>query len=175
MAEEFSKYLERARGEPIEKKVNDFGQIVEKMMQLVLRIPEIVDESLANMNSKMNEIEQKVSNMNNKIENVKKQAISAGSGSSPGGGPSSGGGPSGSSPPAGGPPGSKPPSGGPPGNPPPSGGPPGNPPPSGGPPGSPPPSPGGGGGGGGNPVSVRGAIMGELKQLFAKKKQGGGD
>jgi len=58
--------------------------------------------------------------------------------------------------------------------PPPPSGPPGGPlSPLGGPPGSPPPPPGGPPGGAqrpANPQSLRGAIMGELKQLFAKRQ-----
>ncbi len=122
MAEEFASFLSDAKKSPIEEKVNAFGDIVEKIMTIVLRIPDLVDERIAVIQANIN-------NLSNDISALKTRAMT--SPATPGGAP-------------GGPP---PPPGGAPG---------------GTPPGPKAPS---------SPVSLRGAIMGELKQLFAKRKQ----
>jgi len=142
-AEEFASFLDSTRKAPLEEKLNAFGDIIEKIMSIVLRIPDLVDQSLGSINDK-------VSNLQNQINALNKQ-ISYKSGDTPSLAPSA------TAPAAtralGGPP------GGPPSGPPPPPGPPGV--PRG--PGSTPPRP-------ASPVSLRGAIMGELKQLFAKRK-----
>ena len=140
MAEEFNSFLAKAKKSPIEDKVNAFGDIIEKIMSIVLRIPDLVDNSLNGINQKIASLESRVSSMNSQYA----------------------GGMSGAPTGAGMPP---PPPGTPPGGPPP---------PPGGPPGGPPPPPGGprpGPSAPASPVSLRGAIMGELKQLFAKRKR----
>ena len=145
MAEEFASFLSDAKKSPIEEKVNAFGDIVEKIMTIVLRIPDLVDERIAVIQTNIN-------NLSNDINALKTRAMT--SPATPGGAP---GGPP---PPPGGAPGGPPP-------PPPGGAPGGPPPPPGGAPGGPPPGP----RDPSSPVSLRGAIMGELKQLFAKRKQ----
>jgi len=101
MAEEFANFMQEAKKAPLEEKLNTFGDIVERMMSMILT-PVIAAPSA----------------------------------------PAS----------------APPPSAGPPG----------------GPPGGPPPPPGGPGGvRPASPVSLRGAIMGELKQLFSKRAQSG--
>ena len=146
-AEEFAAFLDNTRKAPLEEKLNAFGDIIEKIMSIVLRIPDLVDQSLGTVN-------EKVSNLQNQVNSLNSQIMQ----SRPGGAPAA---VPGTSAPAGGAP------GGAPGSPPP--------PPPGGPPGSPrgpgqapaPSRP-------ASPVSLRGAIMGELKSLFAKRKNQSG-
>jgi len=142
MAEEFANFMQETRRAPIEEKLNAFGDIVEKMMMMILRIPDLVDQSLATLNQKISTLESRINNMNNDVAALKTR----GSGATP----------MVSTP-------STPTSA---------------PPPSGGPPGGPPPPPGGPPGGPGparpaSPISLRGAIMGELKELFSRRKQQG--
>jgi hypothetical protein len=151
MAEEFASFLENTRKAPLEEKLNAFGDIVEKIMQIVLRIPDLVDQSLQSINSKVANLQTQVNALNNDLAAVKGKTgvttpttlsttpsapISSSLGSPPGGPP----------PPPAGPP------GGPPGSPP------------GGPPGASRPA---------SPVSLRGAIMSELKELFNRRKSRG--
>ena len=149
MAEEFNSFLASAKKSPIEEKITAFGDIIEKIMSIVLRIPDLVDNSLSGINQHISSLETRINTMNNDITSLKSRPASA-----PGGAPGAlpGGAP-------GGPPGAPPP-GGPPGPPPPGGPPGGAPPPP--PPGPKPAAP-------ANPVSLRGAIMGELKAMFAKR------
>lgn len=143
MADEFASFIADAKKSPIEEKVNAFGDIVEKIMTIILRIPDLVDDRIGALQTKIN-------SLSNDINTIKARGVAA---------PAPGGAPGGAPPPPGGAPG---------GPPPPPGGPPGGPPPPpGGPPGGPPPGP----RGPSSPQSLRGAIMGELKQLFAKRKQ----
>ena len=144
-AEEFSSFLDKARKSPIEDKVNAFGDIVEKMMSMILRIPDLVDQSLLTINQKLTSLETRLNAVNNDITAIKSRSSSSipivAAPSSPTSAP--------------------PPSGAPP-------------PPPGGPPGGPPPGPGGPGAARpASPVSLRGAIMSELKTLFAKRQNQG--
>lgn len=140
-AEEFASFLDSTRKAPLEEKLNAFGDIIEKIMSIVLRIPDLVDQSLGAVNDK-------ISNLQNQLNSINSQVASTRSGGSPA--------------PAVSVPSAAPAAGGPPGGPPP---------PPGGPPGGPrgpgtapaPSRP-------ASPVSLRGAIMGELKSLFAKRK-----
>ena len=141
-AEEFASFLDSTRKAPMEEKLSAFGDIVEKIMQIVLKIPDLVDNSLQDINSK-------VTNLQNQLTAINRDISSLRSGSA-------------GSPAAAAPAVSSAPGG-----------------PPGGPPRSPPPPPGAPPGGSGpapgparpaSPVSLRGAIMGELKSLFAKRK-----
>lgn len=157
MAEEFNSFLAQAKKSPIEDKVNQFGEIIEKIMSIVLRIPDLVDNSLSGISQQISSLEARLNAANSEIAVLKSRPAGAPGAAigAPPGPPLPGG----------------PPPGGPPGSPPPP--PPGGPRP-GGPPGSPPPPPGGPGPGAAapaSPVSLRGAIMGELKSLFAKRKR----
>jgi len=149
MAEEFANFMQETKKAPLEEKLNTFGDIVEKMMSMILRIPDLVDQSLAVVGQRMSTLESRINTINNDISALRTRGV--------------GGAPVIAAPTA---PSSAPP---------PPGGPPGGPPPPSGPPGGPPPPPGGPPGGPGgprpaSPVSLRGAIMGELKSLFAKRK-----
>jgi hypothetical protein len=148
MAEEFNSFLSEAMKSPLEEKVNAFGDIVEKMMTMILRIPDFVDQSLGVITQKLTTLETKINTMNNELAMIK----SRGPNTSPiVAAPSI---PSSAPPPSGGPPGAPPP-------------PPGSPPP---PPGAPPKGPGANAARPANPQSLRGAIMSELKTLFAKRQ-----
>ena len=127
-------------------------------MQIVLKIPELVDINLQDINSRVNDLQTQLTTVNNDITTLKSRPLAAAAA------------------PAAAPPAAAPPAAAPrgPGGPPPGG--PGGPPPGG--PGGPPP--GGPGGPGGprpaparpaKPVSLRGAIMGELKAMFKSRRQ----
>ena len=145
MAEEFANFMNETKKAPLEEKLNAFGDIVERMMSVILRIPDLVDQSLASVAQRISTLESRITTMNNEVSALRTR----GPGASPViAAPSA---PASAPPPSAGPPG--------------------------GPPGGPPPPPGGPGGPGGarpaSPVSLRGAIMGELKQLFSKRAQSG--
>jgi len=150
-AEEFASFLDSTRKAPMEEKLNAFGEIVEKIMQIVLKIPDLVDNSLQGINSNVSNLQNQLNAVNSEISALKTRSGGAPAVSTPGAA-------------AGVPPG--PP--GPPGPPPRSA----PPPPGSGPPGGPPPGP--GPARPASPVSLRGAIMGELKSLFAKRKSQSG-
>ena len=145
MAEEFANFMQETKKAPLEEKLNAFGDIVERMMSVILKIPDLVDQSLAVVNQKISTLESRFNTINNEVSSLRTKGV----GTSPViASPTS---PSSVPPPSGGPP----------------GGPPGGPLPPGGPPGGPGPArP-------ASPVSLRGAIMGELKQLFSKRNQSG--
>lgn len=141
-AEEFASFLETTRKAPLEEKLNAFGDIVEKIMQIVLKIPDLVDQSLQTVNTKVTNLQNQLTAINNDLSSLKSGGTVAPAASAP----------TLSRTPGGSPPGGLPSGGSPPGSPP------------GGPPGGPRPSrP-------ASPITLRGAIMGELKQLFAKRK-----
>ncbi len=135
-AEEFASFLDSTRKAPMEEKLTAFGDIIEKIMSIVLRIPDLVDQSIGSVNEKISNLQNQVNSLNSQIT-----SLQPGSGAAPG-----------TSAPAvrapGGPPGVPPPPGAPPGGP------------------GPAPTP----SRPASPVSLRGAIMGELKQLFSKRK-----
>ncbi len=140
-AEEFTSFLAEARKSPIEEKVNSFGLVVEKIMNIVLRLPDLVDETLSGVNQKLSNLESRLNAINNDVSAIKARGVGPAAPGAPGvpGGP-------------------PPPPGGPPAGPPP---------PPGGPPGGPRPA---APSGPANPVTLRGAIMSELKQLFQKRQ-----
>lgn len=145
-AEEFASFLDSTRKAPMEEKLNAFGDIVEKIMQIVLKIPDLVDNSLQGINSKVTNLQNQLNAVNNDIRSLKSGSGIAPTTSAPSAAVSAPGGPPGP------PPRSVPPA-----------------------PGAPPGPPGGPPGGAGparpaSPVSLRGAIMGELKELFSKRR-----
>ena len=145
-AEEFASFLDNTRKAPMEEKISAFGDIIEKIMQIVLKIPDLVDNSLNDINSKVSNLQNQLTSINSDISTLKSRPAAGPAPSAPGA-----------------------PSGGPPGGPPRS-----PPPPPGAPPGGPRPAPGPAPGPArpASPVSLRGAIMGELKSLFAKRRSG---
>ena len=142
MAEEFANFMNETKKAPLEEKLNAFGDIVERMMSVILKIPDLVDQSLASVGQRISTLESRITTINNEVSALRTR----GTGASPViAAPSA---PASAPPPSAGPPG--------------------------GPPGGPPPPPGGPGGvRPASPVSLRGAIMGELKQLFSKRAQSG--
>ena len=151
MAEEFANFMQETRRAPLEEKLNAFGEIIERMMSMLLRIPDLVDQSLSTITQKISTLESQISTINNEMSTFRTSGISVQPTVSAPSAPNS------VPPPPGGPPssssgvGPRPPPGGPP---PPPGGPPGG-------PGQTRPA---------SPISLRGAIMSELKQLFNKRK-----
>ena len=143
-AEEFASFLDTTRKAPIEEKINAFCDIIEKIMQIILKIPDLVDISLQDVNSKVSNLQNQLTAINRDISSLKSRS---------GGSPAAAAAVVSSAP------------GGPPGGPPRS-----PPPPPGAPPGGPAPRPAPSPGRPAQPVSLRGAIMGELKSLFAKRK-----
>ena len=151
-AEEFASFLDSTRKAPLEEKITAFGDIIEKIMSIVLRIPVLVVQSLGVVNDKVTALQNQLNTMNSDITTLKSRPAGPATAAAP---RAPGGAPGGPSPPP--PGGSRP--GGAPGGPPP-------PPPGGSRPGGPAPAP----ARPASPVSLRGAIMGELKSLFAKRK-----
>ncbi|MHA2282907.1 MAG: hypothetical protein ACXAC5_18855 [Promethearchaeota archaeon] len=143
-AEEFASFLDSTRKAPMEEKLSAFGDIVEKIMQIVLKIPDLVDQSIQDVNSKIGNLQNQLTTINRDISTLKSGSTAGPTAAAPAVSSASGG-----------------PPGGPPRSPPP---------PPGAPPGGPAPAP--GPARPASPVSLRGAIMGELKQLFAKRRQG---
>lgn len=133
MAEEFSNFLDKTREAPLREKVDGLSEIIEKMMMLIMSIPDNVDRLFTNINDKITNIDKKINGLEGKIANLKV-------------GPAASEGANSSTPIAS------------PGAPPP---PPGAPPRPGAPPTPPRPA---------NPVSLRSSIMGELKELFKKRR-----
>ncbi len=142
-AEEFASFLDSTRKAPLEEKLNAFGDIIEKIMSIILRIPDLVDQSLGSVNEKVSNLQNQLNSLNSQITSLQSRSGAAPGTSAPGTSAQTVRAPGG---PLGGPP----------------------PPPPGGPPGGPSPAP--GSNRPASPVSLRGAIMGELKQLFAKRK-----
>ena len=143
-AEEFASFLDSTRKAPLEEKLNAFGDIIEKIMSIILRIPDLVDQSLGSVNEKVSNLQNQINSLNSQITSG--QLRSGGATATATLAPA---GPAAARAPGGPPP------------PPPSG-------PPGGPPGGPGPAP--TPARPASPVSLRGAIMGELKSLFAKRK-----
>ncbi len=73
MAEEFYKFLEKARGQPIEEKIKKFGEIVEKIMHLTLSIPDIFDKNLIEINKRIDFIEGDINSLNDKVSDLETQ------------------------------------------------------------------------------------------------------
>jgi len=116
----------------------------------VLKIPDLVDISIQDVNSKISNLQDQLNGINQDVSTLKARPVAVAASAAPGGSP-------------GGPPGPPPGPGGPAKAPPPPGGPARAPPPPGGPKPGPAPRP-------AQPVSLRGAIMGELKSLFNKRR-----
>ena len=141
MAEEFSNFLDQTREAPLREKVDGLSEIIEKMMMLIMSIPDNVDKLFSNINDKITGIDKKINGLEGKIANLK---VSQGIVANPSAPISTSGGAPGAPPP---PPGAPPM--------------PGAPPRPGAPPTPPRPA---------NPVSLRSSIMGELKELFKKRR-----
>lgn len=73
MAEDFYKFIEKARKEPLEVKIKKFGEIVEKIMHLTLRIPDLFDKNLIEINNRIDKVETDLHNLNNKVIHLQTQ------------------------------------------------------------------------------------------------------
>jgi len=127
MADEFNAVLDSMREAPLREQVEGLSEVIEKMMVLIMSIPERVDAMIANLNSQINGLQMKVSNLESRIV-TGATGVPIAAGSSHGGISM-----------------------------------PGVPPP---PPGAPAPRP----EVPANPISLRSSIMGELKELFKKRR-----
>jgi len=146
MAEEFAGFINASREGPVREQVAQLSEIVENIMQLILKIPDMVDSSLNAIRSQISQVNAQMGTLYGRIQSIEGR-VSGGATIGPGAPVLTG-------------PGMPPP---PPGAP----GVPGMPPP---PPGAPrPPGP-AAAPVSDNPVSLRASIMGELKALFAKRK-----
>ncbi|OLS14712.1 MAG: hypothetical protein RBG13Loki_1656 [Promethearchaeota archaeon CR_4] len=148
MAEEFAGFINASREGPVRDQVAQLSEIVENIMQLILKIPDMVDSSLNAIRAQIGQVNTQMSTLYGRIQSVEGR-VSGGATISAAAPALTG-------------PGMPPPPPGIPGVP----GAPGMPPP---PPGAPRP-PGPAAPVSDNPVSLRASIMGELKALFAKRK-----
>jgi hypothetical protein len=126
MADEFNAVLNSMREAPIREQIEGLSEVIEKMMILIMSIPERVDAMINDLNNQINGLNSKIATLESRIAAGASAAPAAGA-PSPG---SSG---------------------------------PGVPPP---PPSAPAPRP----QAPANPISLRSSIMGELKELFAKRR-----
>lgn len=124
MADEFNAVLNSMREAPIREQVEGLSDVIEKMMMLIMSIPDMVDKQL-------NQLNQQIVTLQSKVSSLESQ-IAAGATAAPGA-PSTGGTMPGAPPP---------------------------------PPGAPAPRP----QAPANPISLRSSIMGELKELFKKRR-----
>ncbi len=144
MAEEFAGFINASREGPVRDQVAQLSEIVENIMQLILKIPDMVDGSLNAIRAQIAQVNTQVGTLSGRLQGIEGR-LAGGATLAPGAaGPGMAG----------------------PGVPPPPPGGPGMPPP---PPGAPRP-PGPAAPAADNPVSLRASIMGELKALFAKRK-----
>lgn len=77
IAEEFASFLDQTRKAPMEEKLNAFGDIVEKIMQIILKIPDLVDISLQDVNSKVSNLQNQLNAMNGDITALKSRPAAA--------------------------------------------------------------------------------------------------
>jgi hypothetical protein len=146
MAEEFAGFINASREGPVRDQVAQLSEIVENIMQLILKIPDMVDGSLNAIRAQIAQVNAQVGTLSGRLQAIESRVTSGASIAPAGPGMAA------------------------PAVPPPMGAPgPGMPPP---PPGAPrPPGPGPAPAPvADNPVSLRASIMGELKALFAKRK-----
>ena len=71
MAEEFSNFLDQTREAPIREKVDGLSEIIEKMMILIMSIPESVDKLISNLNDRINAMDSRIASLDGKIANIK--------------------------------------------------------------------------------------------------------
>jgi hypothetical protein len=126
MADEFNAVLNSMREAPIRDQIEGLSEVIEKMMILIMSIPERVDAMVSDLNNQINGLNSKITNLESRIASGGTVAPAASAPISGGAGP-------------------------------------GAPPP---PPGAPAPRP----QAPANPISLRSSIMGELKELFAKRR-----
>jgi len=143
---DFFSALDTTKDAPIKEKVDALSDIMAKVMTILIDIPVQVDKIIQDLAANINRMDAKVNALQNEVNQLKTRGVAP----APGGSSSAG------APPP--PPGA----GAPPPPPPPPGG--GAPPPPPGQPSAP-----------ANPMSLRGAIMGELKSLLDRRKSMSGD
>jgi hypothetical protein len=77
MAEEFANFMQETRKAPLEEKLNTFGDIVEKMMSMILRIPDLVDQSLAVVSQRISTLESRINSVNSDLSALRTRGIGA--------------------------------------------------------------------------------------------------
>ncbi len=127
MSDEFNAVLNSMREAPIREQVEGLSDVIEKMMMLIMSIPDQVDTMVNGLQSQISGLQTKISGLESRIASGATAAPGVGAVPSPGGAM------------------------------------PGAPPP---PPGAPAPRP----EAPANPISLRSSIMGELKELFKKRR-----
>jgi hypothetical protein len=127
MSDEFNAVLNSMREAPIREQVEGLSDVIEKMMMLIMSIPDQVDTMVNGLQSQISGLQSKISGLESRIAAGGTAAPGVGAVPSPGGAV------------------------------------PGAPPP---PPGAPAPRP----QAPANPISLRSSIMGELKELFKKRR-----
>lgn len=127
MSDEFNAVLNSMREAPIREQVEGLSDVIEKMMMLIMSIPDQVDTMVNGLQSQISGLQTKISGLESRIASGATAAPGVGAVPSPGGAA------------------------------------PGAPPP---PPGAPAPRP----QAPANPISLRSSIMGELKELFKKRR-----
>jgi len=70
MAEEFANFMQETRRAPLEEKLNVFGDIIERMMSIILRIPDLVDQSLLPLNQKISTLKSRINTLNNEMKTM---------------------------------------------------------------------------------------------------------
>ncbi|MCK4796418.1 MAG: hypothetical protein KAT05_03500, partial [Spirochaetes bacterium] len=63
MAEEFSNFLDQTREAPLREKVDGLSDIIEKMMMLIMSIPDNVDRLFSNITDKITNIDMKINGL----------------------------------------------------------------------------------------------------------------
>ncbi|MBD3351853.1 MAG: hypothetical protein GF364_10240 [Candidatus Lokiarchaeota archaeon] len=64
MAEEFSNFLNNFREAPLKEQIDTLAETMEKLMAIVLRVPEMMDSSISQVNNRISRLEAKI----NKLE-----------------------------------------------------------------------------------------------------------
>ena len=59
----------------MEEKVSAFGDIVEKIMQIILKIPDLFDNSLQDLNSKVTHLQNQLNAINRDISTLKSRSL----------------------------------------------------------------------------------------------------
>ena len=126
MSDEFNAVLNSMREAPLREQVEGLSNVIEKMMMLIMSIPDQVDTMVNQSQSQIGGLQSKITGLESRIASGATAAPASGPGGAPGGAPSA-------------------------------------PPP---PPGAPAPRP----QAPANPISLRSSIMGELKELFKKRR-----
>lgn len=62
----------------LEEKVKNFGDVVEKVMSIVLKIPDLVDQSVNNIYTRLEAVDNQITGLENEIKNVQNKNYTSG-------------------------------------------------------------------------------------------------